>query len=128
MQLDGEEVIVAKSIRALLSRLYEVIKAVNLVGKGNLDIRVPVTGNDEVGYLGKQINLMLEHMTQLMEQGIQKERLIKDTEIKALQNQINAHLIYNVLESIKMMAEIKEQYDISDALTSLGKLLRYTMR
>lgn len=121
-------IIVAKSIRALLSRLYEIIKAVNLIGKGNLDIRVPVTGNDEVGDLGKQINLMLEHMTQLMEQGIQKERLIKNTEIKALQNQINAHFIYNVLESIKMMAEIKEQYDISDALTSLGKLLRYTMR
>lgn len=121
-------ILIGQSIRSLLKRLYEIIKDVNLIGKGNLDIRVPATGNDEVGDLGRQINLMLEHMTKLMEQGIQKERLIKDTEIKALQNQINAHFIYNVLESIKMMAEIKEQYDISDALTSLGKLLRYTMR
>ena len=36
--------------------------------------------------------------------------------------------IYNVLESIKMMAEIDEEYDISDAVTSLGKLLRYSMK
>ncbi len=121
-------ILIEHSIRALLKRLYEIIRVVNLIGKGNLDIRVPITGNDEVGDLARQINLMLEHMTALMEQGIQKERLIKNTEIKALQNQINAHFIYNVLESIKMMAEINEQYDVSDALTSLGKLLRYTMR
>ena len=38
----------------------------------------------------------------------------------ALQNQINAHFIYNVLESIKMMAEIDEEYAISDAVTALG--------
>ena len=46
----------------------------------------------------------------------------------ALQNQINAHFIYNVLESIKMMAEIDEEYAISDAVTALGKLLRYSMK
>ncbi len=121
-------ILIEYSIRVLLKRLYEIIRTVHLIGQGNLHIRIPVTGDDEVGDLAKQINLMLEHMTELMEQGIQKERLIKDTEIKALQNQINAHFIYNVLESIKMMAEIKKQYVISDALTSLGKLLRYTMR
>lgn len=121
-------IIISHSIRALLKKLYQVIKSVNLIGAGDLSIRVPVEGHDEVGDLAKQINLMLEYMTKLMEQGIQKERLIKNTEIKALQNQINAHFIYNVLESIKMMAEIKEEYDVSDALTSLGKLLRYTMR
>lgn len=120
--------LIIHSIRALLRRLYEVINAVNLIGEGNLSTRVPVSGDDEVGHLAQQINLMLEYMTKLMKQGIQKERLIKDTEIRALQNQINAHFIYNVLESIKMMAEIKEQYDVSDALTSLGKLLRYTMK
>ena len=45
-----------------------------------------------------------------------------------MQNQINAHFIYNVLESIKMMAEIDEEYAISDAVTALGKLLRYSMK
>ena len=121
-------ILIRHSVKTLLKRLYEIMKAVNLIGKGNMTIRVPSSGNDEVGDLGKQINVMLENMANLMEQGIQKERLIKDTQIKALQNQINAHFIYNVLESIKMMAEISEHYAISDALTSLGKLLRYTMK
>ena len=45
-----------------------------------------------------------------------------------MQNQINAHFIYNVLESIKMMAEIDEEYTISDAVTALGEMLHYNMR
>jgi two-component system sensor histidine kinase YesM len=63
-----------------------------------------------------------------MEENIQREVLVKNSEISSLQNQINAHFIYNVLESIKMMAEIDEEYEISDSITALGKLLRYSMR
>ena len=58
----------------------------------------------------------------------QKEVLSKNSELRSLQNQINAHFIYNVLESIKMMAEIDEKYEISDAITSLGKLMRYSIK
>lgn len=63
-----------------------------------------------------------------MVRNYQKEVLSKNAEIRSLQNQINAHFIYNVLESIKMMAEIDEKYEISDAITSLGKLMRYSIR
>ena len=71
---------------------------------------------------------MLERIPKLMEDNLNRELLAKNSEIRALQNQINAHFIYNVLESIKMMAEIDEEYEISDAVTSLGKLLRYSMK
>ena len=63
-----------------------------------------------------------------MVKSFQMEVLSQNSELRSLQNQINAHFIYNVLESIKMMAEIDEEYEISDAITSLGKLLRYSMR
>ncbi len=63
-----------------------------------------------------------------MVRNFQEEVLAKNSEIRSLQNQINAHFIYNVLESIKMMAEIDEKYEISDAITSLGKLMRYSMK
>ena len=71
---------------------------------------------------------MLDNIQVLMREKIQQEVLVKNTEIKALQNQINAHFIYNVLESIKMMAEIDEKYEISDAITALGELLRYNLK
>ena len=64
---------------------------------------------------------MLERIQKLMEENIAREVLAKNSQIRALQNQINAHFIYNVLETIKMMAEIDEKYEISDAITALGR-------
>jgi len=112
----------------ILRQFYAIMGTIRKVQKGNLDVRVPHCGNDEIGELGQQINKMLSRITQLMEDSIAKEILFKDSEIRALQNQINAHFIYNVLETIKMMAEVEEKYVISDAVTALGKLLRYSMK
>ena len=115
-------------VNHLLVQFNEIIRSIREVQKGDLNVEIKHCGNDEIGELGTQINKMMERIRQLMEDNVNRERLVKNSEIRALQNQINAHFIYNVLESIKMMAEIDEKYDISDAITSLGKLLRYTMR
>lgn len=115
-------------VRALLGQFYGVLSVIRQVQDGNLEVRAPEGGKDEISELGAQINKMLDHIQFLIDENVNRERLMKNSEIRALQNQINAHFIYNVLESIKMMAEIREDYDISDAVTSLGRLLRYSMR
>ncbi len=116
-------------VNHVLKKFYEVLSTVRQVRNGNLDVRTREDGrNDEMGELAHQINRMLDEIRKLMDENIKREVLVKDSQIRALQNQINAHFIYNVLESIKMMAEMKEEYDISDAITSLGKLLRYSMK
>ncbi len=120
--------LIDESINFLLQKFYEILGVVRNIRNGNLEQRIPVNGKDEMGELGIQINSMLDSIEVLMQEKLDKEILIKNTEIKALQNQINAHFIYNVLECIKMMAEIDEKYEISDAVTSLGELLRYNMK
>ena len=115
-------------VQHLIRKFYEILKSIRNVQKGDLNVVIPECGNDEMGELGTQINKMLERIKQLMNDNLNREMLAKNSEIRALQNQINAHFIYNVLESIKMMAEIDEEYAISDAVTSLGKLLRYSMK
>lgn len=115
-------------VKHLLKQLYEILRAIRRVQGGDLDVVIEHCGSDEMGELGTQINKMLTRIKQLMDDNLKREMLVKNSEIRALQNQINAHFIYNVLESIKMMAEIDEEYDISDAVTSLGKLLRYSMK
>ena len=115
-------------VRHLLRQFYDIMRAVRQVQKGDLDVRIAMQSRDEMGELSIQLNKMLDHIQKLMQDNIDRELLAKNSEIRALQNQINAHFIYNVLETIKMMAEIDEEYAISDAITALGKLLRYSMR
>lgn len=115
-------------VKHLLKQFYEILGSIRQIQKGDLQVRIGNGRNDEMGELGSQIDKMLDRIQQLMKENLDRELLVKNSEIRALQNQINAHFIYNVLESIKMMAEIDEEYAISDAITSLGKLLRYSMR
>ena len=119
---------ISKLIDMVLKRFYRVVSAIESIQSESLSVEIPETGNDEIGILASSIRRMTERIQVLVSESVQRERLIKDSEIRALQNQINTHFIYNVLESIKMMAEIDEKYDISDAVTSLGKLLRYSMK
>lgn len=115
-------------VNTMLKSFYEILGSIRQVQDGNLDIRINDYKNDEMGELAQQLNKMLDRIQKLMKDNISREVLAKNSEIKALQNQINAHFIYNVLETIKMMAEIDEEYAISDAITALGKLLRYSMK
>lgn len=115
-------------VRRMLNGFYVILDNLHEVREGNLSIRMDASKKNEMGILGDSLNRMLDRIEELMQENINREVLVKNSEIRALQNQINAHFIYNVLESIKMMAEIDEKYEISDAITSLGKLLRYSMR
>ncbi|MDD3795753.1 MAG: histidine kinase [Lachnospiraceae bacterium] len=124
----GMVLIIKRLVKVLLAGFYRILQGVRQVQNGRLDTRIHEETRDEVGELGCQIDQMLDRIQKLMTENINREVLVKNTEIKALQNQINAHFIYNVLESVKMMAEISEEYDISDAVTALGELLRYGMK
>ena len=115
-------------VKTLLKRFYEILNTITRIQEGELNVRINRSGTDEMGELGREIDIMLDTIDRLMYENLSRELLMKNSEIKALQNQINVHFIYNVLESIKMMAEIDEKYEISDAVTSLGKLLRYGMK
>lgn len=115
-------------VKGVLKQFYSILISIRQVQKGDLNVEIQTDGSDEMAELGTQINKMLEHIRHLMDDNLKRGLLAKNAEIKALQNQINAHFIYNVLESIKMMAEIDEEYEISDAVTKLGRLLRYNLR
>ena len=126
--LIGVAFIINWIVQQMLRQFYEILQSMRAVEKGDLSVRIATRSKDEMGELGSQLNKMLDRIQDIMEENINREVLVKNSEIRALQNQINAHFIYNVLESIKMMAEIDEEYEISDAITSLGRLLRYSMK
>ncbi|MBS5934629.1 MAG: sensor histidine kinase [Clostridiales bacterium] len=115
-------------VKTMVKRFYMLFETLKEVQGGNLNVEVPDCGTDELGELANQIRIMLDKIQLLIKDNLDREILAKNSEIRALQNQINAHFIYNVLESVKMMAEIEEKYDIADAVTSLGIMLRYSMK
>ena len=111
----------------MTSRLYLIINGMNEVHRGNLDVTVPVEGNDEISGMAKAFTNMLARIKCLIQEIKAEERLVTETEIKAMQNQINAHFLYNVLETIRMQAELRDEKPIVQTITLLGKMLRYCL-
>jgi len=70
---------------------------------------------------------MLSRIKRLTDKNYLAEIAHKRSVIDSLQKQIKPHFIYNTIETFKMMAEINGHEKLSDALTSFGGLIRYTM-
>lgn len=120
-------IIIILLIKSSFLRFNKLTSEVSKIKNGEY-VRLTENGNDEISELGKQINDMLSTLEKLNIENTNKQLLAKNAEIRSLQNQINAHFMYNVLETIKMMAEIKGDFEISDAITSLGNMFRYSMQ
>jgi two-component system sensor histidine kinase YesM len=109
----------------MTARLYLIVEGMEEVRKGNLDVTVSVDGNDEISGMAHTFTNMLSRIKELISEIKAEEKLLVESEIKAMQNQINAHFLYNVLETIKMRAELSNEQTIVRAITLLGKMLRY---
>lgn len=66
-----------------------------------------------------------------LETAIQKEKEETESrqqaEIRMLEARINPHFIYNTLDTVNWMAIDKEEYDMSNAISSLANILRYAI-
>lgn len=83
-------------------------------------------GSDELSTLVRDFNLMLERNNDLINQ-IRLEKLRQnEMAYQVLQAQIDPHFLYNALESVRMMAEMQDEPEISDVIFSLSKLMRYS--
>lgn len=82
---------------------------------------------DELGILNRQFDEMSETIIRLIRKNYVNELLKKDAQVKALENQMNPHFLYNTLDSIKWRAKSAGEKDISDMVEALGRLLRTTL-
>jgi len=112
----------------LTNPLSKVICKVKGIANKEYDPVPEIEGEDEIGILGKEINKLGSNVRQLIHDVQENEKAKKDLEFKVLQNQINPHFIYNVLNSIKIMAELQKSDGIYNTVTALAELLRETSK
>lgn len=106
-----------KPLVAILARLKEI-------SSGVFDMDTSIAGSDEMGLIGQGINEMSGRIGILMNELIQREQEKFQLEYRVLIKQIDPHFIYNVLNSIKVMADIQKIEGISAMSSALGTLLR----
>jgi two-component system sensor histidine kinase YesM len=107
--------------------LKHLVKAMNQVKKGNLEIELKDKSTDEIGEVSGNFDIMVKEIKSLMENIKINEKHKRIAEIKALQAQINPHFLSNTLNTVKWLANAQKADNIETLVSSLIQLLHVSM-
>jgi two-component system sensor histidine kinase YesM len=116
--------VISKQIREPWSRLVHRIETTNVANYSPAQIDY---GVGEIAELGNKFEAMLAENNALIEQVYVAEIKKKNAELQALREQITPHFVYNSLQVIKAEAIFAKNRKISQSVTALANLLRYSM-
>lgn len=107
--------------------IKRLIGTINQIQSGQLGVEIPVHSNDEIGILARRFRHMMETINHLIKQEYMLSLANKTNQLKALQAQINPHFLYNSLQSIGTLALQHGAPGIYRLVSSLAKMMRYSM-
>jgi len=108
--------------------LRQMAMAMKRLQRDNLGVRMPMQSFDEIGLLQSAFNIMQSRIDDLITEVRNISEKEREAEVRALQAQINPHVLYNTLDTINWMAIERNQPDISEMITALGDIMRYAIR
>lgn len=110
--------------RAVSSYINLLIRRMTLLGQGNYSLTLPQYGITELNNLSSTFTGMSKKIQWLLNEKYANEVLLKESELKALQAQINPHFLFNTLLSISWTARNNNDMECYDMITSLSSLLK----
>ena len=107
--------------------LSKVSEAIRKFSTGDFEQRVEVTTNDEVGEVAKCFNRMVGDIKKLIDENYVITLKEKESELTALQSQINPHFLYNTLDSLYWQATEVGNDEIAESILALSQLFKLVL-
>ncbi|OXS77637.1 sensor histidine kinase [Domibacillus enclensis] len=118
--------------------VHQLTKAANELSNGRFDQSITVESNDEIAFLAKTFNAMRININRLISEIQQKadlehelqenKLLLKESQLRNLQSQINPHFLFNTLNILSKKAYLDGAEETSDLIVSVAELLRYNLK
>ncbi len=104
--------------------IKDLIVNIEKVNDENFETKMPIYKYSELNEVSNTFNIMIDKIQYLINEVYKKQILVTESELKALQAQINPHFLFNVLETISWEARMSKNDTIYKMISSLGQLLR----
>ncbi|MEZ3507880.1 MAG: sensor histidine kinase [Lachnospiraceae bacterium] len=107
-------------VSRMTGSIKRVVETMGKAGKGDLTVRVAPDHSrpTEIEIIAEEFNSMMNKLKSSLEKQ-------KNAQIAALEAQINPHFLYNTLDTINWMAIGRDEYEISNMISTLASILRY---
>ena len=93
----------------------------------NFSVRAQIKGCSEITVLTEHFNQMAQRLEFLYNEVYMGELKWKQSQLKALQAQINPHFLYNTLDTIYWMSKMGETEQVSAMVSNLSQMMRTTL-
>lgn len=111
----------------IIKPIQKMVVVMNTPDPDFMKNKLYIDQKDEVGSLYRSFNDMNSRILNLIEKNNEANKKEKEYHIQALNAQINPHFMYNTLDTINWMAKDLKAKDISKMITSLSRILRYSI-
>lgn len=127
--LQGDTILIALMIAIIISQtitkpIDKMIYHINQISQGKQTSLPSMKMYREFNVWADSFNQMLKQLDIYYNDNFQKQLLLKNSEIRALQSQMNPHFLFNVLNTIAWKAQMNDNEEIYQMVISLGELLK----
>ncbi|WP_196802499.1 cache domain-containing sensor histidine kinase [Butyrivibrio sp. XPD2006] len=84
--------------------------------------------NDEIGLMYREYDAVVKSLNEYIRKDYQNKLATMDAQMRALEAQIDAHFLFNTLETINSIAEIEEVEPIQTISMALANMFRYSIK
>jgi two-component system, sensor histidine kinase YesM len=110
-----------------IKRIIELTKQTQALERGDFTAKVKVSFQDEIGKLGMRFNSLVVTIQNLINLEYKLKIKQKESELKALQSQIDPHFLYNTLDVIRWTARLEKAMETGQLIERLSKVFRMNL-
>lgn len=107
--------------------LNKLTIAINKFSKGDFEQKIQIETEDEIGEVARCFNKMVEDIKKLIDENYIITLKEKQSELAALQAQINPHFLYNTLDSFYWKANEDGNEELAENIIALSQLFRLVL-
>lgn len=120
-------IIASLLVRSITKPMEELCEVTKQIAEGDFEVRVGITGNDEISDLAGSVNDMTKHLEIMVGQIKEDEKKMRNAELRLLQEQINPHFLYNALDTIVWLIEGGLNDKAVDMVVTLSNFFRLVL-
>lgn len=124
--------------RGITRPIHKLTVAARELARGRFDRPIEVESNDEIAFLARTFDRMrvnindlfleIRQKAQLESELAENKLLLRESELRSLQSQINPHFLFNTLDTLSKKAYLEGARETSDLIAGVASLMRYNLK